>query len=138
MSMVHKKSMSAAIWNVVARVNSPMSISNSIVSLFYLCVVAKVVLNAAQYDASWVSATSIILVAMLLAWGHFFLKIWALKATAAMVWITAFFYFFYLIPGYDITPASTFPVRLTYFCIATLLAALLSLNYWTILKKDRG
>ena len=71
MSMVHKKSMSAAIWNVAARVNSPMNISNSIVSLFYLCVVAKVVLHAAQYDASWVGATSIILVAMLLAWGTF-------------------------------------------------------------------
>ena len=138
MSMVHKKSMSAAIRNVAARVNSPMNISNSIVSLFYLCVVAKAVLYAAQYDASWVGATSIILVAMLLAWGHFFLKIWALKATAAMAWITLFFYFFYLTPGYDITPASTFPARLTYFCIATLLAALLSLNYWTILKKDRG
>ena len=126
------------IRKVVVHRTSPMSISNGIVSLFYLCVVVKVALHAVRYDVSWAGAAVIVLVALLLAWGHFFLRIWALKATAAVAWIVAFLLLFYLIPGYDMTPVSTFPVRLTYSCVATLLAVLLSLNYWAILRKNHG
>ena len=117
--------------------NLDLNILNKFISLLYLCVVVRVALHAARNGVSLIGSATIILVAVLFAWGHFFLKIWALMASAAIAWVIVFLFLFYLISGYDVTLVSALSIRLMYFCIATMMAALLSLNYWLTQRKSR-
>lgn len=114
-----------------------LTVVNRVIALCYLGAVVLVGVRTASGKVAVIGG--IVLIAFLVwqAFGHFRLKAWAPKVTAALAAVVNLLAIPYLLAGYESQLLPPFQQRLVNFLIITSLTLLLVLNYYFFEKLRR-
>jgi len=110
---------------------------NRFIALCYLGIVVLVGLRAASGETEAIGSMVVIAFLVWQSFGHFRLRTWAPKVTAALIVVVNLLAVPYLLTGYETQLLPPFQDRLIVFLLITFLTLLLLLNYHFCEKQQR-
>lgn len=120
----------SGIANPATRLKQVLVVFNRLVALGYFVAAFWVTIGMVVAHTSFVGSTVLAACFIWIAFGHFVLKPWAPKVTAALFGVAEIMAIFYLLSGFEQSLVSTFEERLVKFSVLTLVTSVLVTNFY--------